>query len=67
MDITKMSFKPNEFDFIFDKGTLDCLTCSENANQSIEKYISSIKDLLKPKGVFFCVSHNGPATRLKYF
>jgi hypothetical protein len=31
MDVTKMTFKPNEFDLIIDKGTLDCLTCAENA------------------------------------
>ncbi len=39
MDVTKMTFKPNEFDFILDKGTLDCLACGENATQQIEKYI----------------------------
>jgi hypothetical protein len=32
MDVTKMTFKPNEFDLVFDKGTLDCLACGENTN-----------------------------------
>ncbi len=67
MDVTKMTFKPNEFDLIIDKGTLDCLTCAENATQQIEKYILNIKDFLKPKGVFLCVSHGNPEQRLKYF
>lgn len=30
MDVTKMIFKPNEFDLVLDKGTLDCLACAEN-------------------------------------
>ena len=32
MDVTKMTYKPNEFDLIFDKGTLDCLSCAETAS-----------------------------------
>jgi hypothetical protein len=39
MDVTKMTFKPNEFDIVFDKGTLDCLACAENTSITIDKYI----------------------------
>lgn len=32
MDVTKMTFKPNEFDLVLDKGCLDCLACSDDAD-----------------------------------
>ncbi len=67
MDVTKMTFKPNEFDFIFDKGTLDCLSCAENSSFQIEKYLQNIRDFLKPKGVFLCISHGNQEQRMKHF
>ena len=67
MDVTRMTFKALEFDIVFDKGTLDCLSCAPNADSLIEKYISSVRDILKPKGVFICISHGQPENRLKSF
>lgn len=66
MDITQMTFKPNEFDFILDKGAFDCLACSENTQNTIDKYLNGVKEILKPKGVFICISHCGPEQRLRY-
>jgi ubiquinone/menaquinone biosynthesis C-methylase UbiE len=67
MDCTKLSFKDNSFEAVFDKGTLDTLLCYDNSEPLVERALREIARVLKPGGAFFLVSYGIPKTRKKYF
>ncbi|CAB3248151.1 unnamed protein product [Arctia plantaginis] len=58
MDATNTTFNNEEFSVVLDKGTLDALMPddSEETKQSIDKYFSEIKRVLKLGGRFVCIS-----------
>lgn len=66
-DVQKMKYKKEEFDFIFDKATLDTLICGDNSNKSVNSVLLEISRLLKPNGTFIFISYGTPNTRKRFF
>ncbi|KAK8841169.1 hypothetical protein M9Y10_027369 [Tritrichomonas musculus] len=64
---TKMDVKDLSFDCIFDKSTLDCLACSDNADTQINSYLNEVYRILKSNGYFILISFAPEITRLRYF
>lgn len=67
-DVLSMNelFDDNSFDFIFDKGTMDCLMSSFPTSKKVPAMIAEIFRILKPNGVFIEVSYGTPKTRLPF-
>ena len=62
MDCTKMDFPNNSFEYIFEKGTIDALYCSESSS-NVLKVLGEIARILKPEGYFISISFGSPETR----
>ncbi|XP_073967697.1 eEF1A lysine and N-terminal methyltransferase homolog [Choristoneura fumiferana] len=58
MDALNTSFQNDEFNVVLDKGTLDALMPDDTkeTNDTIDKYFSEIKRVLKLGGRFVCIS-----------
>lgn len=67
MDCARMGFANNSFDFVFDKGTIDTLMCSDNGAKLVDATVREAFRVLKPGGLFIVVSFGVPQTRKKYF
>eukprot|EP00455_Lapot_gusevi_P049693 TRINITY_DN7095_c0_g1_i2.p1 TRINITY_DN7095_c0_g1~~TRINITY_DN7095_c0_g1_i2.p1 ORF type:complete len:208 (-),score=33.02 TRINITY_DN7095_c0_g1_i2:47-670(-) len=67
MDVTQMDFPEKMFDVIIDKGTLDSLLCGDDAEERAEKMLRGVSSLLKPSGVYICISYGLPENRLSHF
>merc|ERR1712113_236694 len=67
MDATQMSFSDNSFEVVIDKSVLDTFACGNNAMWMIATYLAEVQRVLRPCGVFLCVSYGVPSTRLDYF
>ncbi len=67
MDIKKMSFEDGSFDVVFDKGTLDALTCGEAAEEAMFTACCEYTRVLKPGGIAYIVSFGQADARLEYF
>lgn len=61
MDITKMTFPDESFDVAIDKGTFDALY--SGSLPAVSAGVAEIKRVLKPTGVFICVTFGNEATR----
>ena len=58
------------FNCIIDKGTLDCVLCTESEEAGTEKAETMLHNMyrnLTPGGCFICVSRGAPETRMLYF
>lgn len=66
MNITQLEFNDSTFDTVFDKGTLDSILCGENSTSTAHQSLKEIHRVLKPGGVFVCVSYGKPDNRLAY-
>lgn len=55
----------HRFDVVIDKALLDSIACGSEKWKSIDALMRSVSSVLKPGGVYFCVSHAGPETRRK--
>lgn len=67
MNVMQLAFADGAFDAVVDKGTLDSLLCGDNSTANGGRYLSEVSRVLKPGGVFFCVSYGTPDNRLQYF
>lgn len=65
MDVTELEFQAGEFDAVIDKGTLDTILCGDDSEMTAERALAKISRVLKPKGVYFCVSYGQPQHRDK--
>lgn len=65
MDVTEMEFQPGEFDAVIDKGTLDSILCGDDSDLNAEKALMKISRVLKPGGVYICISYGQPQHREK--
>lgn len=65
MDSRFMEFDDESFDGVLDKGMLDTLVTGENAKQSAEKFCAGVARILKPGGVYMCVSLGIPNERME--
>ena len=63
MDMRDLKFEEASFDFVFDKGALDTVFCSENGAENVQKALRQIARVLKPGGVYLCVSYGMPEFR----
>ena len=67
MDCTKMTFPDNSFDMVFDKGTVDCIFCSDSPIESVYNTLSEVERVLKTGGLFFLISYSKPESRVYIF
>jgi len=51
------------FEFIFDKGCLDCILCNSNALKLAKTFMSNIYRFLAPGGIYVSISYGTPETR----
>ncbi|KAH0785974.1 putative methyltransferase [Histomonas meleagridis] len=61
------NFENETFDYVFDKGTMDSLICSNKSNELISKLLSEVSRVLKPGGTYIVISYGTPNTRNVYF
>ncbi|CDJ47393.1 Methylase, related [Eimeria brunetti] len=54
------------FDFVIDKGTLDCILCGEKSFENVHKALTHISQVLKPGGVYMMISYGSPMFRLNH-
>lgn len=52
---------------VLDKGTFDCVFCSEGFTARAAAFLAEAHRLLEPGGVFVSISHAPPEARLAYF
>ena len=64
MDVADMKFQNDSFDLIFDKGTIDALTCSNDANLVIRNSSNELYRVLKPNGFLFMITFEKPIYRI---
>jgi hypothetical protein len=58
----------DSFSCILDKGTLDCVVCTDDSYAKKAKImLDNIHRILSPGGCYICVSYGRPETRLSYF
>lgn len=55
------------FTLILDKGTFDCVACSDQYGKRTKQMLDNIHRILAPGGCYICVSYGRPETRLLYF
>lgn len=67
IDIKNMDYPDNTFDVVFDKGTLDALTCGEDYETNMKIAVSEYTRVVKPGGYIYIVSFGQAADRLCYF
>ncbi|CAN0121610.1 unnamed protein product [Scytosiphon promiscuus] len=67
-DARKMDSLPdNLFDGIFDKGCVDSLVCGYRSTDDVLDMFRECCRVLRPSGVFLCVSHAPPDARMHMF
>lgn len=64
MDCLNMKeFQNGEFNVVLDKGTLDTILCGDNSEDNVEKLLMEINRVLKPNGVYICISYGNEEQR----
>jgi len=58
------TFDDQIFDVVIDKALLDSLYCAQKPQKQVKAYLQEVDRILKPLGIYFCVSHGLPETRL---
>lgn len=66
MDACKTEFPEKCFDAVIDKALLDTLVTGGHAFPRVRDMLAEVYRILRPGGVYFCVSHSAAATRLPY-
>lgn len=69
MDVVDLSAFPDEFfSMVIDKACLDSIFCRTDYNTMVVQTLKSIQRLLmKERGVYVCISHASPSSRIPYF
>ena len=67
MNIKDLKYEDDSFDVVFDKGTLDALTCGEGADEAMYKSCCEYVRVLKKGCTAYIVSFGQPPDRLEYF
>lgn len=55
------------FDVVIDKSTLDALLCGEQSFVNAARMLWEVQRVLKPNGVYICVSYGQPDNRVLHF
>jgi len=67
MDVTNIQYDENCFDFVFDKGTYDCLLSSAfDPEEKADIMLENVYHVLKNKGDFILISIGHPEDRLPH-
>lgn len=61
------AYQDGHFDFVIDKGLMDSFLCGFRPELDVLEMHSEVLRVLRPEGVFLCVSYGDPVTRLHYF
>eukprot|EP00708_Paratrimastix_pyriformis_P005967 GAFH01005134.1.p1 GENE.GAFH01005134.1~~GAFH01005134.1.p1 ORF type:complete len:204 (-),score=8.22 GAFH01005134.1:39-650(-) len=67
MDVRKLDFPSESFQFIFDKGTVDAILCGTDSYENLAQMNKELSRVLAPGGVFVSVSYGLPENRLQHF
>ena len=67
MDVRQLQFQDGAFDCVIDKGTFDSVCCGDGAGPNAAQMLSEIHRVLKPNGVFICMSFGKDQLRMPYF
>lgn len=59
-----MEYPDGVFNIVLDKATIDSVLCAEGSQPLVAKCLSEISRVLAPNGVFVCISHGHPGSRL---
>ena len=57
MDAKDMDFRDEMFSHAIDKGTLDAILSGYRSTENAKKYLGEVYRVLKPGGIFLCVSY----------
>jgi SAM-dependent methyltransferase len=60
-------FDNEEFNFVIDKATLDCVLCGEGGVIESEKVLKEVHRILAPDGVFVCITYGNEDLRRPLF
>jgi SAM-dependent methyltransferase len=66
MNAIELTFEPETFDLVIDKGCLDSVLCGERCTPNSLRMLAGIYRCLKPDGTYICVSYGVPDNRLDY-
>ena len=66
-DAMNMSYKSKSFDIVLDKSTLDAILCGESSFKNAAKLLAESQRILKPGGIYLCISYGRPETRVFHF
>ena len=67
MDCINLNQYPDGcFNLIIDKGLFDSVICTPENLQNVEKLLTEMYRVLKHGGVYLCISHSPPPSRLGY-
>jgi len=63
MDVRDLKFEDNSFDIAIDKSTIDALLCGNGATVNTAIMMKEVQRVLKPGGIYFCISYGKPESR----
>ena len=66
MNCTDLKYENESFDVCFDKSTMDCIYCCDNSTHQISEFMCEAWRVLKPGGLFICLSLHAPEKTLPY-
>ena len=61
-----LSYEDGRFDVVIDKATLDAVICGEDGVCDPDKMLTEINRVLKPSGVYICITYGSPEFRMDY-
>jgi len=66
MDVRRMEIPDACFDLIIDKALFDAQLCGEDNLNFVTEMVAETCRVLKPGGMYICISHGLPSTRMAY-
>eukprot|EP00930_Biecheleria_cincta_P001041 TRINITY_DN102209_c0_g1_i1.p1 TRINITY_DN102209_c0_g1~~TRINITY_DN102209_c0_g1_i1.p1 ORF type:complete len:216 (+),score=44.20 TRINITY_DN102209_c0_g1_i1:58-705(+) len=66
MDATSMGLSESSFECVIDKSVLDTFACGKNAANIIAGYLGEVERVLRPGGMFLCISYGEPSSRMEF-
>lgn len=67
LDVRRMSVFPDKlFSVVIDKACLDALFCEIDYKSSVNQALLEIHRVMKDDGIFTCISHSSPMSRVPY-
>ena len=66
MDVRALEYDLDEFDCVIDKGLLDTVLCGLHSTANVHKMLTNVWEVMKPGGVYYCISHGIPEERMEF-